>query len=104
MAFYIKRQDRVRIIAGKSKNQEGIVLQVFRKENKVIVQGQNKGIKHQKPTAQEQSGGRIEREMPIHISNVRVISPKSGQPVRLARKEINGKRVRVEAKTGVAID
>jgi large subunit ribosomal protein L24 len=100
MALKIKKDDLVRVISGKAKGSEGKVMQVIPEKSKVIIEGLNKAKKHQKPNQQDQKGGIIEKEMPIHISNVALVSPKSGKPVKVSRREVDGKRVRVERKTG----
>jgi large subunit ribosomal protein L24 len=99
----LKKQDRVKVMSGKAKGQEGRVIKVLSEENRVVVEGVNKVKKHQKPTRQDQKGGIIEKEMSIHISNVMLVS-KSNEPVKVRKTVQNGKRVRVEQKTGKAID
>lgn len=104
MSMKIRKQDRVKVIAGKSKGSEGIVLEVMPRQRKLVVQGVNKTIKHEKPNPRNEQGGRVEKELPIHVSNVMLVSPKSGQPVKVSRREVNGRRVRVEKKSGNTID
>ena len=104
MALKIKKDDLVRVISGKAKGSEGKVMRVIPEKSTVVVEGLNKAKKHQKPTQQDQKGGIIEKEMPIHISNVALVSPKSGKPTKVSRREVNGKRVRVERKSGNPVD
>ena len=102
MAIRLKRHDTVKVIAGKQKGNEGKVLRV--EESKVWVEGLNIAKKHSKPSRENEQGGIVEKEMPIHISNVMLVSPKSNKPVKVSRKRVNGKLIRVEQKTGNPID
>lgn len=73
----IKVGDTVKIITGSNKNKEGKVLEVLKSENRVIIEGINKVKKHVKPNAQNETGGILEVEAPIHISNVKVLDKKA---------------------------
>ena len=73
----LKVGDNVRVITGSNKNKEGKVLKVLRKENKVIIDGINIVKKHVKPNRQNETGGILEVEAPIHISNVKVLDKKA---------------------------
>jgi len=98
----IKKNDEVIVISGASKGKKGIVTKVFPKLEKVIVNGVNIRKKHEKPNKVNQNGGIVEKEMPIHISNVMLLE--GGIPVRTKRvKEPGKKSVRVSVKTGKAI-
>jgi large subunit ribosomal protein L24 len=100
----IKVGDTVRVIAGdavKCKGKEGKVLKVDHKNGKVLVEGVNKVTKHAKPSAQNQTGGIIEKEAPIDISNVMYVH--KGQPTRIGFKEVDGKKVRYAKSTGDVI-
>lgn len=98
----IKKNDEVLVITGESKGKKGIVLKVFPALGKVIVNGVNVRKKHEKPNKTNQNGGIVEKEMPIHISNVMLLE--GGVPVRTKRvKEPGKKSVRVSVKTGKAI-
>ncbi len=99
----IRKGDQVIVIAGKDKGKEGGVLAVFPKDSKVLVSGINVVIKHQKPT-QTSDGGRMRKEMPIHISNVSHIDPKTRKPTRVSLKIVDGKKVKVAKKSGEIID
>jgi len=103
MALKIKKHDMVKVISGKARGKTGKILTVFKDANRVLVEGVNLGKKHQKPSQQDQKGGIVDREQPIHISNLMLLS-KSNDPVRVVRREVEGKRVRVEKKTGKAVD
>ncbi|SEK38045.1 50S ribosomal protein L24 [Parapedobacter koreensis] len=104
----IRTGDLVKVISGNSKGSQGKVLEVFIAENRAIVEGVNIVKKHTKPSAANPNGGIIEKEAPIHISNLAYIDPKSGKPTRVGRKvtEVNGKKkiVRVAKKSGEVID
>lgn len=98
----IKKGDTVRVIAGKDKDKEGKVLSVNAKKNTVIVEGANMITKHQKPSAQNQQGGIVNKEAPLDISNVMLIA--DGQPTRVGFRFEDGKKVRFAKKTGKTID
>ncbi len=100
MASKIKKGDTVRVIAGKDKDKEGKVLQV--KDERVLVEGVNVVSRHTKPNAANAQGGIIQKEAPIHVSNVMLVA--DGQAVRVGFKVENGKKVRFSKKTGKAID
>ena len=92
MKTKLKKGDRVVIIAGKDKGKEGNISLIDRKNGKVVVEGCNKVTKHQKATAAMQ-GGLIEKEAPIHMSNVMYVH--NGKPARLGVEIKDGKKVRV---------
>ena len=102
MASKIKKGDTVKVIAGKDKEKEGKVLSVDAKNNKVVVEGVNMVTKHSKPSAANQQGGIIEKEAPIDLSNV--MHRAKGQAVRVGFSVQDGKKVRVNKKTGEVID
>ena len=77
--LHLKKGDKVVVIAGSYKGTEGEVLEVLPKKNRVIVEQVNIRKKHQKPT-NESAGGIIEKAAPIHISNVMLVDPKTGEP------------------------
>ncbi|MCR5390945.1 MAG: 50S ribosomal protein L24 [Lachnospiraceae bacterium] len=99
----IKVGDTVRIIAGDTnKGTEGKVLKVDHKNGKVLVEGINKVTKHMKPSAKNQTGGIVEKEAPIDISNVMYLH--KGNPTRIGFKTVDGKKVRYAKSTGDVID
>jgi large subunit ribosomal protein L24 len=101
----IRKGDKVVVIAGKSKGARGQVLQVLPAADKVIVQGVNVITKHVKPTRRNQRGGLEKREAPIHISNIMIADPKSGEPTRVRIMTLEGgRKVRVAVKSGEQID
>ena len=97
----IKTGDTVRIITGKDKDKEGKVLSVNVKKNTVIVEGVNMVTKHQKPNAANQQGGIINKEAPIHISNVMYLH--KGKPTRIGFRIEGDKKVRVAKSTNETI-
>ena len=102
MAHKIKKDDMVRVIAGKDIDKEGKVLSVDTKKHRVIVEGVNMLTKHTKPSMQNQAGGIIHQEGPIDVSNVMLLH--KGQPTRVGFKIVDGKKVRFAKKTGEVID
>jgi large subunit ribosomal protein L24 len=100
----IKKGDRVRVLTGKDRGKEGTVLRALPTEGKLIVEGVNTAKKHQKPTRVNQSGGIVERDMPIPVANVAVLSPGDGRPTRIGYKvQPDGTKVRVCRRTGAEI-
>lgn len=99
----IKTGDEVIIITGKNKGKKGKVLKIFPKENKAIVAGVNMVKKHTK-ASQLNEGGIIQKEMPIHVSNIAHIDPKSGSATKVGFKFLkDGSKVRVAKKSGEVI-
>jgi large subunit ribosomal protein L24 len=102
--FKIKKGDRVIAIAGKDKGKTGEVLRVLRQDDRLLVQGLNMVRRHQKPS-QLNPGGIIDKEAPIHISNVAHIDPKDDLPTRVGYRTIEGERkVRFAKRSGEIID
>jgi large subunit ribosomal protein L24 len=99
--LHVKKGDRVRVIAGNAKGQEGRVLRVYPARERVIVEGVNVRIRHTKPNQQNPQGARLEREMPIHVSNVQPLDA-AGNPTRFVRRydEAQGTWVRTAVSTG----
>jgi large subunit ribosomal protein L24 len=99
MALKIKTGDKVRIIAGKDKGKEGKVIQVFPKLQKVVVEGLNMATRHLRSQRRGQAGQKIQFPAPVHISNVKLVSAKSGQSGRVGSKvletEAGKKKIRV---------
>lgn len=98
----IKKGDEVVVISGKYKGVKGKVLQARPSESRVVVEGVNRRKWHVKPT-QEQPGQIIDREAPVHVSNVALIDPKNGKAARAGYKMEDGKKVRVSKKSGAEI-
>ena len=103
MKIRIKSGDTVRVIAGDHKGNEGKVLQVIRDKNKAIVEGINIVSKHEKPSARNPQGGIVEKEAPIHISNLSLLDPKSGEATRVGYEVRDGQKVRVAKKSNEVI-
>ena len=95
MANKLKKGDTVIVITGKDKGKTGEILQVFAKENKVLVSGINIAVVHKKPTAQN-PGERVKIEKPIDISNVSYVE--NNKPVKVSFKIEDGKKVRISRK------
>jgi large subunit ribosomal protein L24 len=107
MPARIKTDDDVIVISGKDKGKTGKVLRVDREKSKVYITGLNMVKRHQKPQQTMQGmtgGGVIEKEGPIHVSNVALIDPKDGKPTRVGSELVEGKRVRIARRSGSRID
>ena len=101
----IKKGDRVVVITGRDKGKQGEVLKVLPTESRVIVQGVNVAKRHTRPSAANPSGGIVDKELPIHVSNVAHLDPKSGKPTRVGFKVLEGgRKVRVARRSGETID
>ena len=106
----IRRDDVVKVLAGKDKGKTGRVLRVEPKKNRVFVEGINIQKRHQRPRSirdaqrAQEIGGVIEREGPVHISNVMLLDPKTNEPTRVSIRREGGRRERVGKKTGEVID
>lgn len=100
--LHVKKGDRVEVIAGAYKGTQGEVLEVIPHKNRVVIENVNIKKKHNKPT-QNSEGGINEINAPIHISNVLLVDPKSGEGVRIGRKKVDGKTVRYSKKSGEII-
>ena len=110
MAVRIRRDDTVRVIAGKDRGRTGRVKSVDPKNERVYVEGVNIVKRHIKPRTlrdtqrAQELGGIVEMEGPVHISNVMLIDPSSGEPTRVGIKREGGKRIRVAKKSGKEIE
>jgi large subunit ribosomal protein L24 len=102
--FKIKKGDRVVVITGRDKGKRGEVLQVLRQRDRVLVQGVNLVRRHQRPS-QVSPGGILEKEAPLHISNVALIDPKSDKPTRVGYRFLDdGRKIRFARRSGEPID
>jgi large subunit ribosomal protein L24 len=98
----LKKGDPVVVLQGKDKGKEGTILRVLPKEGKVIVEGVNLAKKHQRPVRATMQAGIIDKDMPLHVSNVAYLH--KGKPTRLGyRVESDGTKVRVARRTGEVI-
>ena len=99
----IKKGDRVLVLSGKDKGKDGVVERALPSEGKVVVQGVNTAKRHRKSRSATDAGGIIDIDMPIHVSNVAVISPTDGKPTRVGYKIVHGKKVRICRRTGAEL-
>ncbi len=106
--LHVKKGDDVMVIAGNDKGKKGRVLAVFPERERVLVEGINMRIHHEKPTQENPQGGRLRREMSIHSSNVMVIDPTTSEPTRVGRKRVEeeggGRWARYSKVSGEVID
>jgi len=104
MAAKIKKGDQVIVIAGRDKGKKGEVLEVRRTEQRAIVRGVNVVKRHQRQTAQSE-GGIVDKETPIHLSNIAHIDPKDGKATRIGFKLAkDGEKSRVARRSGEALN
>lgn len=102
---YIKKDDKVKIIAGKDKGKIGKVLKVVKKDERILVENVNKVKRHVKPNAKNRQGGIVEAEAPIAVSNVMLVCGKCLKAARVRHKMLDdGKKVKICAKCGEAND
>jgi len=100
----IRKGDLVKVIAGDSKGSQGKIVEVILAKNRAIVEGANLVSKHTKPNAASPNGGIIKMAAAIHISNLALVDPKTGETTRVGRKKNDaGKLVRVAKKSGEEI-
>ncbi|HLG26422.1 50S ribosomal protein L24 [Paenisporosarcina macmurdoensis] len=102
--MHVKKGDKVMVISGKAKGKTGTIIASFPKTDRVVVEGLNLVKKHMKPNQANPQGGIVSQEASIHVSNVMLIDPKSGEPTRVSYKVEDGKKVRVAKKSGETID
>ena len=102
--LHVRKGDTVKVLAGDDKGKQGKVLEVNREKRRALVEGVNMMTKHTKPSAGKPEGGITKVESSIHISNLMLIDPASGQPTRVGRKPNDkGKLQRYSKKTGEII-
>lgn len=100
----LKKDDQVVVIAGKDKGKQGKILKTFPDKGKVLVENVNMVKRHTKPS-QTQEGGIVEKEAPLHLSNVMIVDPATGKRTRIGKKTLeNNKKVRVARGSGEIID
>ena len=100
----IRKGDLVKVIAGDSKGTQGKIVEVLVEKGRAIVEGANMVSKHTKPNAANPNGGIVKQEAAIHISNLMLVDPKTGNTTRVGRKKNDaGKLVRVAKKSGEEI-
>lgn len=101
--YHIKKDDLVIVLSGEAKGSQGKVLEVNTKTDRALVEGVNMIKKHTKPNTANPNGGIIEKEAAVHISNLMLIDPKTGDATKTGRKKENGATVRVSKKSGEVI-
>ncbi|MEB1809809.1 MAG: 50S ribosomal protein L24 [Bacillaceae bacterium] len=102
--MHVKKGDTVKVISGKDKGKQGVILEAYPKKDRVLVEGVNIVKKHAKPSQDNPQGGIVSKEAAIHVSNVMNIDPKTGEPTRIGYKVEDGKKVRIAKKSGEALD
>jgi len=101
----LRKNDEVIVISGKNKGTRGKILKVIVDRDRVIVEGVNRVKRHTRATQKMPQGGIVEKEMPIHVSNVMPIDPKDNKPTRVRiGSDKDGKKIRVSARTGASLD
>jgi large subunit ribosomal protein L24 len=106
----IRRDDTVKVLTGKDRGKTGRVLRVDPKRQRVYVEGMNVQKRHTRPRSlrdtqrSQEIGGIIEAEGPIHVSNVMLVDPKSGDPTRVGVRREGGRWVRIAKRSGTEID
>jgi len=102
---HVRKGDTVVVVAGKDRGKRGKVLSVLPERSRVVVEKINLIKKHQRPTQKLRRGGVIERESPIHVSNVMLVDPRSDRPTRTRFRELSdGKKVRIARRSGEILD
>lgn len=96
----IHKNDMIKVITGREKGKTGRVIEVDLKKQRVLVERVNLVKRHQKPTQKYRQGGIIEKEAPVHISNVMLYEEKAGKATRIGAKVVDGKKVRVSRRSG----
>lgn len=96
----LKQGDNVMVITGSHKGKKGKILEAFPRLNRVVVEGVNIAKIHQKSRVRGKAGEIVERPMPINVSNVMMVDPKTGERTRVSVKKVDGKNVRVAKKSG----
>lgn len=99
----LRKGDEVMILSGRSKGESGKIEDIDKKKGRVYIAGKNLGKRHQKPDMQNNEGGIIEVPMPLHISNVALVDPKTSKPTRLGYKIDGDKKVRFAKSSGSVV-
>ena len=100
----IRKDDTVMVVTGKDRGHTGRVVNVYPKRGRVMVEGAARAKRHTKPTQKNQQGGILDKEMPLDISNVVLWDAGAKERIHVAFKEVDGRKVRVNRKTGAVID
>ena len=102
--LHIKKGDTVKVLTGNDRGKTGSVLDVNPSKQKALVEGVNVKHKHEKPSATNPNGGITKKEAPVHVSNLMLVDPATGEPTKVGRKaDENGKLQRYSKKTGEII-
>lgn len=91
--LHIRKGDMVQVLSGKDRGEQGRVLTVYPKQRRAIVEGINLVHRHQRPNARQTQGGIVEVEAPIHVSNLALLDPVDGRPVRIGRRRDDSGRL-----------
>jgi large subunit ribosomal protein L24 len=103
--LHVKKGDQVIVLTGKDKGKKGRILEAYPSEQRVLVEGVNIVKRHTRPNPTNPQGGIIEKEAPIHVSNVAIVDPKTGGPTRIGKKILSdGTKVRYAKKSGEVLD
>ena len=102
--MHVKKGDKVKVLTGKDRGKEGVILEAFPKKDRVLVEGVNMVKIHAQPSQDNPQGGILNVEAPIHVSNVLPIDPKSGEPTRVGYEVRDGKKIRIARKSGEPLD
>ena len=104
MAGRIRKNDSVMIMAGKDRGKVGKVIRVHPSEGRAVVERLNMVKRHVKPRTPQDSGGILEKEASIHLSNLMFVDPQDGRPTRVGFKVVDGRKSRVSRRTGNVLD
>jgi len=104
MAARIKKNDSVMILSGKERGKIGKVIRVQPKQDRAVVERLNMVKRHVKPRGPQDSGGILEKEASIHLSNLMLVDPQDGRPTRVGFKVVDGRKMRVSRRTGNVLD
>ena len=104
MAARIRKNDSVMVIAGKERGKIGKVLRVLPAQDRALVERLNMVKRHVKPRGPQSSGGILEKEAPLHLSNLMLVDPQDGRPTRVGFKIVDGRKMRVSRRTGNVLD
>ncbi|MCA3246618.1 MAG: 50S ribosomal protein L24 [Tagaea sp.] len=99
----VRKDDEVAVLTGREKGKTGKIVKVFPDDMTVLVQGVNMVKRHQRP-AQGRQGGIVEKEAPIHVSNVALLDPKDRKPTKVGFKTVDGRKLRFARRSGEMID
>lgn len=102
--MHVKKGDKVKVLSGKDRGKQGVILEAYPKVERVLVEGVNMIQKHERSSRENPQGGILNLEAPIHVSNVMPIDPKSGEPTRVGYEVRDGKKVRIAKRSGEPLD